>query len=179
LVPRRGQSLPLERARVWTRSRGLIKQLEHPNSLAGPQHAGRRGGLSGVWETARVLYSYPNRIWRYISISYDMPTESAHSQLSFEPMGDFNGARNPAQCLFDRRLGHSALVLLTSHVHVSAGLNQRICDVGGQYVRFGGASDRPMCLVGLGVQRYHRMLIPTYTHITNNPTRRAESSPVL
>ncbi len=42
------------------------------------------------------------------------------------------------------------MVFCTSHVHVSAGLNQRICDVGGQYVRFGGASDRPMYLVGCG-----------------------------
>jgi hypothetical protein len=46
--------------------------ISEPKRLAAPQHAGRRGGLSGVWETARVLYSYPNRIWRYISISYDM-----------------------------------------------------------------------------------------------------------
>ena len=45
----------MEPARVRTRSRGLIKQLEHPNSLAGPQHAGRGGGLRGAWETARVL----------------------------------------------------------------------------------------------------------------------------
>ena len=52
----------MEPARVRTRSRGLIKQLEHPNSLAGPQHAGRGGGLRGAWETARVLYSYPNHI---------------------------------------------------------------------------------------------------------------------
>ena len=33
---------------------------------------------------------------------------------------------------------------------VSAGLNQRICDVGGQCVRFGGASDRPIYPVGCG-----------------------------
>ena len=34
---------------------GTNEQLEHPNSLAGPQHAGRGGGLRGAWETARVL----------------------------------------------------------------------------------------------------------------------------
>jgi hypothetical protein len=44
-------------------------------------------------------------------------------------------------------------VFCTSHVHVSAGLNQRICDVGGQYVRFGGASDRPRVAVSLVVSR--------------------------
>jgi hypothetical protein len=45
LVPRRDQTPHVEPMRVRARSRGLIKQLEHPNSLAAPQHAGRGGGL--------------------------------------------------------------------------------------------------------------------------------------
>ena len=61
------------------------------------------------------------------------------------------------------RLNTRIVVLCVSFAHAGGGLNQRICDVNGQYVRCSGAPDCPTYPMGCGgaLVRQHT---PTSSH---------------